>query len=123
MDPSIEIKKHEEQLKEAMLQSNVEELDRLLADDLIFTNHLGHIMTKQDDLDAHRSKIIKINAITLSEQKIKLDYKIAIVTVKAHIVGSFNNQKSENNFRFTRVWRETSDKTWQITAVHSSLIN
>jgi len=33
-----------------MLKSDVNTLDELLSSDLVFTNHLGHLMTKQDDL-------------------------------------------------------------------------
>lgn len=87
MSQSAEIQKCEEQLKEAMLQSNISVLDTLLADDLIFINHLGQIMTKHDDIEAHKSKSYIINEITLSEQKIKIFENIAIVTVKAHIPG------------------------------------
>ncbi|MFV1985076.1 MAG: nuclear transport factor 2 family protein [Thiohalomonadales bacterium] len=53
-----------------MLQSNFSELNKLLADDLIFTNHLGRVMNKLDDLEAHRSKILNINEITLNDMKI-----------------------------------------------------
>ncbi len=116
------IQKCEKLLKEAMLQSNVSELNKLLADDLIFTNHLGRVMNKQDDLEAHRSKILNINEITLNDMKIKLYSGIAIVTVKAHIIGSFNGEISENDFRFTRIWSEVSSGTWQIISGHSSLV-
>ena len=118
----IQIIECEEQLKEAMLHSDISVLDNLLANDLIFINHLGHIMTKQDDLEAHKSKIIKISEISLSDQNIKIERDIAIVTVKAHIAGCFNNEKSENDFRFTRVWRKTPSGTWKIVAGHSSIV-
>ena len=45
----------EDQLKTAMIDSDVLVLDQLISDDLIFTRHLGQIMSKQDDLEAHRS--------------------------------------------------------------------
>jgi len=105
-----------------MLQSDISELDKLLAVDLIFTNHLGHMLTKQDDIEAHKSKTLKINDIILTEQKIKLYEDIAIVTVKANIIGSFNGENSENNFRFTRIWSKKSNDTWQISAGHSSIV-
>ena len=37
----LTIKQLESRLKNAMLNSDVEEIDNLLHDDLIFTNHLG----------------------------------------------------------------------------------
>ena len=122
MNPSVEIQECEERLKEAMLQSNVSELHELLADDLIFTNHMGHIITKQDDIESHKYKTLLINELTLTDQNIKVIKNIAIVTVKASIKGSFNGENSENVFRFTRVWNKISNKKWQITACHSSIM-
>ena len=118
----IVIQENEERLKIAMLQSDVSVLDELLADDLIFTNHLGHIVTKQDDLEAHKSKIININEITLAEQEVRIYKTVAIVTVKAHIKGMYNLQESDNIFRFTRVWCKTSTNVWQIIIGHSSVV-
>jgi len=118
----MQILEIEERLKIAMLQSDVSVLNELLADDLIFTNHLGHLMTKQDDLDAHKSNTLKINEITLTEQQIKIDSGLAIVIVKARIVGSFNGKQSENDFRFTRVWSKSVNKTWQVIVGHSSIV-
>ncbi len=118
----IQIQKCEERLKEAMLQSDVSALDNLLSDDLIFTNHFGHTMTKKDDLEVHQAKLVDINEMTLSDRQIKIFEKIAIVTVKAHIIGRFKDEESDNNFRFTRVWHQTSTDTWKLTAGHSSIV-
>jgi Domain of unknown function (DUF4440) len=60
----------EEQLRQAMLHSNVAELDALIAPELLFTNHLGQIFSKQDDLDAHRSGKFKFTEITPSDRHI-----------------------------------------------------
>jgi len=48
MDQSIEaqIVECEERLRQAMLQSDVAVLDQLLSPNLIFTNHLGMLMSK-----------------------------------------------------------------------------
>jgi hypothetical protein len=45
----------EERLRQAMLRSEVSVLDKLIAPELIFTNHLGQLVTKQDDLASHQS--------------------------------------------------------------------
>ena len=118
----IIIQGFEERLKIALLQSDVSVLNELLADDLIFTNHLGHILSKQDDLEAHLTNRLKINELTLSEQKVIIKNDIAIVTVKARIQGTFNHQESDNYFRFTRVWSQISDNLWQIIIAHSSIV-
>lgn len=109
----------EERLKQAMLQSDVTALDSLLATDLIFTNHLGQLMSKQDDLDAHRSGMLKIQSITLAEQRIKAFDAVAVVSVQAH---SFADEVSESDFRFTRVWRKSTKEAWQVVVGHSSRV-
>jgi len=118
----LQVKQYEECLKQAMLQSDVAALDELFAPDLSFTNHLGQLMTKQNDLQAHKSGMLKINQITLSDQKIKVYGDVAVVTVLAHIIGSFAGAASEDNFRFTRVWAKSTSNAWQVIAGHSSTV-
>lgn len=50
----------EERLRLAILSSDVNTLDELLAPELIFTNHLGQVLGKQDDLDAHQSGTLRV---------------------------------------------------------------
>lgn len=116
------IEQNELRLKEAMLQSDVQVLDELLADSLIFTNHLGHLMTKQDDLNAHQSEVLKINKLQLSEQVFKVYEHMAVVSAKTFIAGSFAGESSSADFRFTRVWSRIEEK-WQVVAGHSCLVS
>ena len=122
MDVLEQIKICEDQLKLAMLNSDISALERLISNNLIFTNHLGQLMSKQDDLQAHRSGILKINQITLSEQKIMPLENTVVVSVKASINGSFDGTSSDNDFRFTRVWSKSDSDSWQVIAGHSSVI-
>ena len=71
----------EERLRLAMLDSDVNALDELLASELIFTNHLGQVLGKQDDLAAHQSGKFKIEALTPCDRRIQLIGNVAIVTV------------------------------------------
>jgi hypothetical protein len=108
-----------------MLNSDVNALDELLAPELTFTNHLGLIMSKNDDLEAHKSGMLHIEVLTPSEQKIQFIGDVAIVTVRMHILGSYANTKSEADFRFTRIWALSSSgacDTWQVVAGHSSVV-
>ncbi len=120
------IKKHileaEEQLRLAILNSDVNALNQLLAPELIFTNHLGQVLSKEDDLLAHRSGIVKVNILTPSEQYIQIRGDIAIVSVRMHLVGSYDGITSDNDFRFTRIWTLSSTNTWQVIAAHSSIV-
>ena len=112
----------EERLRLAMLDSDVKILDELLAPELVFTNHLGQVFGKQDDLAAHQSGKFKIEALTPSERHIQLRGNVAIVTVRVHLIGSYDGAGFDNNLRFTRIWTLSSSGTWQIIAAHSSMV-
>ena len=124
MNKSIEkeIQESEFQLRNVMLNSDTNVLDKLLSDDLIFTNHLGHLMTKKDDLEAHKSGILNIETLIPSEENIQIINDVAIVTVKVHILGSFAGISSESDFRFTRVWTRSPNNLWQLITAHSSIV-
>lgn len=114
----------EENLKAAILSSDVAALDLLLSPSLIFTNHLGQIMSKTDDINAHQSGLLDVEAIDTSEQQIQMVGGVAIVTVKTHIVGSYAGNRSASDLRFSRVWvpAPSSTNALQVVAAHSCII-
>lgn len=118
----INIVKCEEQLRQAILESDVSALSELLAPDLIFTNHLGQIMTKQDDLDAHQSGTLKVDVLNITDQSIRVIGDVAIVNVKARLEGCYAGTSSAADFRFTRIWAPSSGGDWQVVAGHSCVV-
>lgn len=118
-----QIQECENSLQNAMLNSDVKLLDELLSQDLVFTNHLGNVMTKQDDLGAHSSGVLSIEKIELTDQNIKINGDVGIVTVQAEILGSFAGERAENVFRFTRVWEKAADDSWKVTVGHSCIVS
>lgn len=112
----------EEQLRQAMLHSNVAELDALIAPELLFTNHLGQIISKQEDLDAYHSGKFKFAEITPSNRQIQLNHGFTVVSVLMHIVGSYQGTPVEQDIRFTRVWAISTTGSIQIIAGHTSEI-
>lgn len=119
---TAQIGEAEERLRLAMLHSDVGTLDQLLAPDLIYTNHLGQLFTKQDDLATHQSGKLNIEALSLSEQSIRVVGEIVIATVRVNSSGSYADSRIDGDFRFTRVWALSADNTWQIVAAHCSAI-
>jgi len=112
----------EERLRQAMLSSDVETLDELLAPELVFTSHLGQVLGKQNDLAAHRSGLVKITELTPSEQIIHLHGDVAVVSVRVHLAGCYAGTPSEAKFRFTRVWAKSSGGSWQVVAGHACVL-
>lgn len=94
----------EERLRQAMLSSDIAALEALLDPDLLFVNHMGWTVTREDDLDAHRGGLLKIHALDLSEQCILPRADCAVVSVLACIAGSYNGVPANGTFRFMRTW-------------------
>jgi ketosteroid isomerase-like protein len=112
----------EEKLRQAMLASDVEALDELIADDLIFTMHAGLVINKQDDLEAHRTGIQKFAKIELDDRQVRHYGDCIVVTVKALLAGEFNGQDYSDTYRFTRLWVKRQNR-WQIAVGHVSLVS
>ncbi|OKH30967.1 DUF4440 domain-containing protein [Calothrix sp. HK-06] len=125
MDNQIEhqIIEAEEKLRLAMLHSDVKALDELLSSRLIFTNHQGYLVSKEEDLAGHKSGALKLNSLLASEQHILLTGDVAIVSVKMQLSGTYNSTPTNGIFRFTRVWSQSGDGTWQIIAGHSGIVS
>lgn len=111
----------EEKLRKAMVSSDTTVLDQLLSPKLIFTNHLGQVISKADDIEGHKSGDLKIENMEFSEQKIMFAGDIAIVSVLAIISGSYKGMPANGSFRFTRVW-ENDNNEWKVIAGHSSIV-
>lgn len=99
----------EQCLRQAMLDSDVAALETLLDKELIFVSHLGQIWGRHDDLDAHRSGLMKIHDLQTTDERILIKDNVAIVSVKTRISGRFNGQPGDGVFRFTRTWLLSPD--------------
>src|SRR5437588_639996 len=111
----------ETRLREAMVAGDLQALDALLADDLVFTDHTGAKLTKADDLAIHRLGRLKITQINISDQHVRPSGSCAIVTLIAEVSGSFDGQGFSGKFAYTRVW-ERIDGTWRVAAAHCSAV-
>ncbi len=112
----------EERLRQAMLRSDIGVLDELIAPELIFTNHLGQLVSKQDDLAFHRSGTLKLKELNPSERHIQLNSGFAVVSVLMHLLGTYESSPIDFSIRYTRVWLIFPDGTMQIIAGHASAI-
>jgi ketosteroid isomerase-like protein len=110
----------EERLRQAMLHSDIVQLDDLIAPELIFTNHFGQIVTKQEDLDAHQSGFLKFTDIAPSDRHIQVNPGFTVVSALMHLLGNYGGTPFDQNIRFTRVWAISSSGSLQIVAGHTS---
>lgn len=111
----------EEELRQAMLASNTKILDKLISDDLVFTNHFGQLLTKQSDLETHQSGMLNFSSLEPSEQFVKVLGEVAVVSVRMKITGIYANASFAADLRYTRIWQRMVSG-WYIVAGHSSSV-
>jgi hypothetical protein len=116
-----EILEAEERFRAAMLRSDIEVLDELLAPELIFTNHRGQMLGKEDDLAAHRSGLLRVKELKPSERVVLLLGDAAVVSVRMLLVGTYDGNAANGDFRFTRVWALSPAKTLRVVAAHAGI--
>ena len=112
----------EERLRQAMLASDCEALDKLISADLLFTNHLGQVVGKQGDLNMHRNGVRKLHTLEPSEVRIQVTPYVTVVSVAMKVAGTFADVEFNERLRYTRVWQLSERGSWQILAGHSSRV-
>jgi len=116
MNPEVEsqIRACETRLYSAMLASNVDELDALIADDLLFAGPTGELATKAMDLELHRSGGTQFHEFTPKELEIRVwSEEFVLASAKIFLRGTYLGQEFAGDFRYIRVWRK-GQQGWQI---------
>ena len=116
------VKECEEELRLAMLAGNVDALSELIDDDLAFTDPSGNVLTKADDLAAHRSGALKVERLELFASKLHAVGPMVLVTTKAKLEGRFHETAFSGVFAYTRLW-SLSNGRWRIRVGHASMIS
>lgn len=99
-----EIQNLEIKLIEAIQSSDVSFLESILHDDLRFIAPNGIVVTKQMDLESHRSKTMVVESIKSKLEEIKIINETAIVTIVYHTKGRMLGNPIDGTFRYLRVW-------------------
>ena len=109
-----EIRDVERQLQQAMVNNDVQALERLIHDDLVFIDVEGNVQGKRDDIDSHASGAMVQTAVEFVEEPVmQLHGETAVVAVKAHVKAQLQGNPVEALCRYLRVWL-FQDERWQI---------
>lgn len=108
-----EVRQLEEALRIAMLSSDVQALDALIADDLIFVGPSGEVFGKQDDLALHRSGRQKLSVADWHSVEIATHDQTAVALITADLVGTFDGAAFSGRFRYCRFWGKRSG-VWRV---------
>ncbi len=115
------IDEYESALRNAMLANDVKALDALLDDDLVFTAPNGQVLSKEDDLAAHRSKVLRIAKLDLHDTQAYTIDAMILVTTKAALAGSYGEVAFEGVYAYTRLWRRHGE-VWRVVAGHAGVV-
>ena len=105
----------ENRLLEAMKTSNVDLLDSLLHDDLLFNGPAGETATKALDLKNYRSGNINLHTLESSDLLLSAIGDDVVVAVTIQIAGNYLGREIDGRFRYLRVWKSFGDG-WKVIA-------
>ena len=113
-----EIVELEARIRRAQLDADVGALDALISDDLLFTGPDGQVGTKAQDLDAHRSGLVRFRAHEPQELRVRrVGPDVAVVALRAQLAVEVAGTLIRGTHRYTRVWAREGGE-WRIVGGH-----
>ncbi|WP_343695770.1 nuclear transport factor 2 family protein [Flavobacterium sp.] len=97
------------ELLTAIKNADVDLLEQMLHDDLLFNMPDGQTITKEFDLNVYRSGIMKIDSLEASDQNINIIDDSAVVAVTVSLKGTYDNNPVNGVFKYIRVWKKLND--------------
>ena len=116
-----ELEKLEVELREAMLRNDITTLDRLLADEVIFTDPQGSVIDKVEDLSVHQSGNLVVTSYETDELIVRVFGSTAITNLKVRLTGLFKGESFSGVYRYTRTYLKQNER-WQIIAAQATAI-
>ena len=123
-DPGVldSLRDAERQLQAAQLASDVTTLDALIDDELLFTGPDGSLLTKADDLNAHRSGSQVLRELEELDLRVRVVGSTGVTWVLAALAGSVDGAPFAGRVRYTRTWTLSSTTGWKIVAAQATFV-
>ena len=113
----------EARIRVAQLAADVAELDRLIANELLFTGPDGRLGSKAEDLAAHGSGAVRFREHEPEELRVlHAGADVAIAALRARLTVDVGGTLVRGTYRYTRVWARESDGSWRVVAGHVSAV-
>lgn len=103
----------ETKLIEAIKTSDIDFLKNIMLDDLIFIAPNGQIVTKEMDLESHKSGTMKVESISHKFIAVHVEEDMAKVVVDYQTQGVMLGNPIHGDFRYLRFWKK-SNNSWKI---------
>lgn len=105
----------EKRLLASLKSGDIEVLDELLHEHLIFNIPTGQTITKSMDLENYQSGIMTVSEVLATDQVIQLMEDTATVAVTIYLKAKYGDQPIDGKFRYLRVWK-LFGHSWKVIA-------
>src|SRR5437762_286169 len=105
-----------QEYRAALLQRDVPTLEKIWADDYIFVNASGEVLTKAQRLANAKSGATTLDSINEEENiTVRVYQNSAVATSRVTIKGQYGGQLTSGQYRSTHVWLKGSTG-WQLVS-------
>jgi ketosteroid isomerase-like protein len=111
----------EQKLQAAVRSGDAGALDLLLDDRVVYTGPDGSTVTKEEDLEAHRSRALAVDVFDQQDLHVTVAGSTGITRVLAGLQGTAGGQPFKARLRYTRAWVH-AEGTWRVLAAHASVV-
>ena len=118
---NIDLLALETQRYQAIVQSDIEFLDTLLDDRLIFTHASGKVDNKDSFFGSLTSGNLDYRTIDIEDAEVRMYESCGVVTGKSHLEINVRGEDRRLSLRFTTVWVQQGND-WKVVAYQSTLI-
>lgn len=118
---STDVRAVHEARVQALVNGDLETLDRCVADDLAFTTPHGTVLTKSLVFESIRNGQMKVVAMEVDDLKVCEYGGTAILTYRAATTYTDNGVVVDGTVRSTTIYLKR-DERWKLVAAHQSLI-
>lgn len=113
----------EDRLRSAQLNADIETLDELISENLLFSGPNGELATKAQDIEAYKLGIVRF----LEHKPQKTDVRhvgnnVAIVSLVTNLTVKVSGVVVTGVFRYTRMWACEDGVQWRVVGGHVSEI-
>ncbi len=106
-----------DEIRSALMHSDLETLDRLLADDYRYENDLGRRLTKQQILNLFRTGNLHYDFVTSTNSKADVDSTLTrcLFTAQAQSKGQLQGRPFNDRYTYTNTYEKRSSG-WQLVS-------
>lgn len=113
----------EARLRAAQLAADTDQLNDLIADEILFTGPDGQLGTKAQDLEAYATGSVRFLAHEPEELRVRsVGPDVAVTTLRTRLTVRVGDVLVQGTYRYTRVWAHEAGRMWRVVGGHVSAL-